>query len=98
MEDGNLVNVTKVKEWMTPLMANYCVIFDMDCNKTGCGYDDHCTIDQWCIESEETPGFQCIHKSEVTMNVRLKKTIIHNFHIHTYLLKFSRYVLNFRKW
>ena len=80
MEDGNLVNVTKVKEWMTPLMANYCVIFDMDCNKTGCGYDDHCTIDQWCIESEETPGFQCIHKSEVTMNVKLLKTIIHNFH------------------
>ena len=80
MEDGNLVNVTKVKEWMTPLMANYCVIFDMDCNKTGCGYDDHCTIDQWCVESEETPGFQCIHKSEVTMNVKLLKTIIHNFH------------------
>ena len=37
----SLLNVSMVKEWITPLMANYCIIFDLNCNKTGCGYDDH---------------------------------------------------------
>ena len=32
-----MLNVTIVKQWMTPLMANYCAVFDMNCNKSGCG-------------------------------------------------------------
>ena len=33
-EMGELINVTLVKEWMTPLMANYCNIFEIDCNES----------------------------------------------------------------
>ena len=35
--NGDMLNVTIVKQWMTPLMANYCAVFDMNCNKSGCG-------------------------------------------------------------
>ena len=27
------------------------------------GYDDHCIPEEWCVDSNESPGFQCIHKS-----------------------------------
>ena len=33
-EDGDKIDVTVIKEWMTPLMANYCQIFEIDCNET----------------------------------------------------------------
>ena len=35
--NGDMLNVTIVKQWMSPLMANYCAVFDMNCNKSGCG-------------------------------------------------------------
>ena len=104
--NGDMLNVTIVKQWMTPLMANYCAVFDMNCNKSGCGnftqfysillkvtqfysillnftqcysmlltftqfmligYDDHCIPEEWCVDSNESPGFQCIHKSSVLL-------------------------------
>ena len=33
LDSGSSLNISMVKEWMTPLMANYCIIFDMNCNK-----------------------------------------------------------------
>ena len=33
LDGGSSLNISMVKEWMTPLMANYCIIFDMNCNK-----------------------------------------------------------------
>ena len=31
------------------------------------GYDDHCIPEEWCVDSNESPGFQCIHKSSVLL-------------------------------
>ena len=33
-ENGEKINVTEIREWMTPLYANYCSIFELDCNET----------------------------------------------------------------
>ena len=43
-------------------MEDYCNIFELkSCNKTGCGIDDNCTVEQWCVNQEE--NFYCIDKS-----------------------------------
>jgi hypothetical protein len=62
---GDKLNISKVIEWFEPMMSNYCEIFELDCNKTGCGFDDDCIPDQWCIAQDESPGYLCIHKSKL---------------------------------
>ena len=42
------------------------------------GYDDHCIPEEWCVDSNESPGFQCIHKSSVLL--------ILLFHVILYLI------------
>ena len=56
-----LFNATQIKQWMEPMMSNYCVIFELNCDRTGCGIDDNCTAEQWCIDEEK--GYQCSPKS-----------------------------------
>lgn len=60
-KENTMLNITNIKEWMEPLMANYCGIFELDCNKTGCGIDDNCTADQWCVQDDN--GFECVNKT-----------------------------------
>ena len=33
LEDNGTVDAKAIREWMTPLMANYCVVFGMQCNR-----------------------------------------------------------------
>ena len=61
-----LFNATKIKQWMEPMMSNYCVIFELNCDRTGCGIDDNCTAEQWCIDEEK--GYQCSPKSMYLCN------------------------------
>ena len=56
------VNVTRIKQWIEPMMSNYCAIFDLDCNRSGCGIDDNCSTEHWCID-DSPEGIQCIPRS-----------------------------------
>ena len=58
------INVTYIREWMQPFMERYCEIFQLECNKSGCGIDDNCTIEQWCVD-QASGYYQCIQKSEI---------------------------------
>jgi hypothetical protein len=45
------LNMTTILKWVVPKMANYCVVFDMNCSALGsdqCGWDDKCKKDEWC--------------------------------------------------
>ena len=55
------VNTTYIREWMEASMSRYCDIFELECNKTGCGIDDNCTVEQWCLVQDQ--GYTCIPKS-----------------------------------
>ena len=55
-------NATRVKEWIEPMMSNYCAIFDLDCNRSGCGIDDNCSTEHWCTD-DSREGIQCIPRS-----------------------------------
>ena len=68
-------NVTRIKKWMEPLMSNYCAIFELDCNRRGCGFDDNCTNEEWCID--QTEGYQCIPRSKFPIH-------LHNYIVATY--------------
>lgn len=56
-------DVTRLLEWMTPMMANYCAVFEIkNCNRTGCGIDDNCKSDEVCKQPEEhvKTGYECV--------------------------------------
>ena len=46
LDNGELVNATKILEWVEPMMGNYCQVFRVSCNDSGCGIDDQCSPDQ----------------------------------------------------
>ena len=34
----------------------------------GCGFDDHCSPDQWCVDNiKNEKGYECVHKSTFTI-------------------------------
>ncbi len=65
LDNGDAVNTTAILYWMRPMMERYCEIFELDCNKTGCGIDDTCTHDEWCSPNgNNNRGYSCLHRSK----------------------------------
>ena len=58
--------MTQLLSWMVPMMADYCDLFEMDCNRSGCGIDDHCEDGEVCEQrpDHETSGYECISPSK----------------------------------
>ena len=72
--------LTNVAIFQKLLLLNFTQCYSMLLNVTQCysilltftqfmliGYDDHCIPEEWCVDSNESPGFQCIHKSSVLL-------------------------------
>ncbi|XP_023334455.1 uncharacterized protein LOC111705962 isoform X2 [Eurytemora carolleeae] len=49
--DGKPMNVSIILPWFTDHMDRYCEIFEVDCNLTGCGVDDKCPENQFCVDN-----------------------------------------------
>ena len=60
------VNVSHLFDWMSEMMEKYCQVFNISCNDSGCGIDDTCTPDQWCIpkDGNNDGDYQCVHRSK----------------------------------
>ena len=58
--------MTHLLSWMIPMMADYCNLFEMDCNRSGCGIDDHCDEGEVCEQrpDHEKSGYECISPSK----------------------------------
>ncbi|XP_023334777.1 uncharacterized protein LOC111706208 [Eurytemora carolleeae] len=52
--DGKLLNFTKLLAWFEPMLTNeYCTVFNITCNMTGCGINDKCKLEEWCVNVGE---------------------------------------------
>ena len=62
--------MTSLLSWMVPMMADYCNLFEMNCNRSGCGIDDHCEDGEVCEQrpDHETSGYECISPSKICLS------------------------------
>ena len=47
------INISEMRGWLTEYYNNYCQIFQLDCNQTGCGISDNCEAGQFCQDRED---------------------------------------------
>ena len=86
-DDGKAINTTRILSWARPMLDRYCDIFELECNKTGCGINDDCTPEEWCqTDKNMSMGYACIHKSNFSRvtsfllaSLQLAGNAIHNF-------------------
>jgi len=55
-EDGMPLDLDGLVAWFEPMLTNeYCRIFNVSCDVEGCGINDPCELEDWClyVENEE---------------------------------------------
>ncbi|CAB4058247.1 unnamed protein product [Lepeophtheirus salmonis] len=60
-KNGNCMNISNVLKWVHPMMQDYCGLFELNCNSTGCGINDNCTVEEWCVE--DVNDYYCVTKN-----------------------------------
>ena len=55
------LNIREMRGWLAEYYNDYCQIFQLNCNQTGCGISDDCKAGQFCHDTEDGQ-FECGHK------------------------------------
>ena len=55
---GKPLNVSLLRGWLAEYYENYCDLFSLQCNLTGCGINDDCKTGQFCKDISDQQ-FQC---------------------------------------
>jgi len=80
-QDGSSMNFTKLREWFDPMLSNeYCRIFNISCAVEGCGINDKCSLEEWCIYIKDskmsTANLDLSHVKEEFICTSRNRTVV----------------------